>query len=269
MGLKLFTISSELESARRLGLPTFTGEIPEYLDFYKGDICIRWGNSRSVFNKRDEKKEFPHVLQTSKAIRANCDKYASKKKLEEAGISVPKTYIGTIPSGIKCVVRPFEHSSGKEFSIKTGPCEIGSEEYGSEYLRSKKEVRIWFVGRSTLMARRCPLKGTEEKDQICRSNWGYDFCYGDKVPKDIFDSIMKGAEKLNLKFGAVDAILQNGVAHILEYNTACSIDLVRLERFFKKGLMKLLRDEFGKDFEKLAELNKLKKDGYKFADSDF
>ena len=266
MAIKVFTISSEAESVRRLGLPTFIGEIPEYLDHYKDDICLRFGNSRSVFDRKDCKKEFKNVINTSKAIRANCEKFESRKKLLAAGVSCPKVYMGNLPAG-KFVVRPLEHSAGSQFSVREGPCEINSGEYGSEFLKSKTEVRVWVCGKAALMAKRVPLKDVDDKRGLCRSQWGYSFVYK-QVPQDIYNSCQLALKTLNLKFGAFDIILYAGKHFILEGNSSPTIDLVRLERFYKENLLKLMKEEFKENFDKLAERKKLEKEGYKFFSLD-
>jgi predicted ATP-grasp superfamily ATP-dependent carboligase len=265
--LKLLTIGSELESARRLGLPSYIGNPENYVEDEKNNIIIRWGNSHLGQNKQGSREEFTNVLNQASAIRSNCDKLKTKEKLKKI-VSVPKTFLKIIPEGVTAVVRPIEHSSGKEFKIVKGYHLLREGEYGSQYIRTNKEVRVWFCGKSTLMARRVPIDDIDDKKDKCRSNWGYSFCY-EQTPINIYADVMKAAKKLNLLFGAADILLHCGEHYILELNSAPSCDLVKLERFYKKNLMRLLQEKFGNNLDKLAEFDKLKKQGFKFAESDF
>jgi hypothetical protein len=154
--IKLLTVKSELNSAKRLGFPTFVTDTFRTDQFNPSkDILIRWGNSR-VFPELNLKG----VINPSRAIQLNVDKYSSLIELSKV-VLTPKLYApySQIPSGVKVVVRPVEHTGGEGFEIKTGPFDLDEEEYALDFIDSKLEYRVWFCGNLTMCAQRVALEG--------------------------------------------------------------------------------------------------------------
>jgi glutathione synthase/RimK-type ligase-like ATP-grasp enzyme len=246
MAIKLFTIKSEHESAKRLGFPTSMNLENVTAKKHKDDIIIRWGRSCLVYE--DERYirtgEFTNVLNPSEAIRRNCNKRTARDLMSEV-VTTPKTFRGSVPAGITAVLRPLEHAAGRDFIIKKGPYAFDSGWYATEFLKTDEEYRVWFCGGATFYAKRVALHGEDENnDYPCRSNWGYS--YRDDVPLSLHRDTLAAAQAIGLEFGAADVLKYNGRYYFLELNSAPSIDTHTLERFFKNNLTLLMQKKFPK-----------------------
>lgn len=260
--IRVLTIGSESESAKRLGLPLHIAGFKQRVEAFDNHIIIRWGCSNRQPNRNEVEKEFANVTNPSEFIIANCHKYNSMKKMSEV-VNVPKLYTGEVPAGVTAVVRKIAHAAGSDFAVKKGRVKLADDEYGSEFLSTETEVRVWFCNEATMMAKRVRMDVNEKEQYPCRANWGYKFCY-DSVPDDLHRDTLAAAKALGLEYGAADILKVGGKWYFLELNTAPSIDLLRLERFFKANIMNLLEKKFGKKLKELADFDRLKKEGYPF-----
>jgi hypothetical protein len=246
MKVKILTIKSEIESAKNLGFTTET-YYGDYAYTSDNDIVIRWGNSRLNYNKEGSKQvEFKNVINPGANIRTNCEKSKATKLLAQV-VLVPTLYEKTVPAGVTAVVRPFEHSAGSGFSVKTGPFTLESGTYATKYLDVTKEgaeYRIWFCGNRTMAGRRVKMGCNPTETYPCRSKWGYSFCEG--ISKDIHNQTLLAAKKLGLDFGAADVLFSKGKWYFLELNTAPSVDHRIVREFFQKGLEILVATKFPK-----------------------
>jgi hypothetical protein len=245
--IKLITIKSELESAKRLGFETFVPKNGELFltDVGNDDVVVRWGNSIAVYNNPTEYRmtEFQNVINLSRNIRLNCDKSESLKRLAEV-VSVPNLLGKVVPDGKKAVVRYYEHSHGKDFTIQNGPKRLGPEQYATEFIETETEFRVWFCGGLTFCCKRVPLNEDDQKAFPCRSNWGYK--YVNRIPSDLHTQTLKATERLGLEVGAADILEKDGKYFFLELNSAPSIDTNRLKKFYSEGLIALAKIKFPK-----------------------
>ena len=253
--IKVLTINSEAKSAKRLGLPTTIGSFEKRVELLADDIVIRWGNSTQHYNASNYRADFYQVVNPAAAIRANCDKFNSTLALSRV-VDTPRLFHDLVPNGITAVVRPIEHSAGKDFKVKVGEYELRNGEYATEFIKTDTEVRVWFCGNATLCAKRVPMRDTEEGDFPCRSGWDYHFCF-QKTPDSLHMSTLKAAKTIGLDCGAADILVKDGIFYFLELNSAPTIDKMRLEKFFKKNLLKLMQNKFGRAFERMAQPEKL------------
>ncbi len=192
----------------------------------------------------------------------NCNKYQASITLSKV-VNVPKLFDKKVPNGITAVVRPFSHTAGSDFKIIKGEYSLENGlEYASEFINTEIELRVWFVGNATMCAKRIPIDGNEQ-DKRCRSLWSYKFCYK-QTPEKLHDESIKAAKELNLDFGCFDVLVVGNKYYFLEANTASSLDNLRVERFYKENLMKLMQEKFGNKFEELANFERLKKEKYPF-----
>jgi predicted ATP-grasp superfamily ATP-dependent carboligase len=236
--INVFTINNEYDSACRLGYQTFTYR-DNYVEEYDSNVNIRWGNSGLLLNKNGNEVDFKRVINPAHNISFNCRKNKSLKKLAEV-VLTPKIYEENVPDGELVVVRPMEHAGGSDFSVKTGPftLEIGYQ-YATQYIKTKTEYRVWFINGKTLCAKRACSR--DKSKYPCRSEWGYIFC---PITKQLHDDTVRAALHIGLEVGAADVLSKNGHYYFLELNSAPTIDMMRIERFYKRNLVKLIAKKF-------------------------
>ena len=245
MAVKILTCNSEYESACRLGFPTKT----HYGDYaYKsdGDIVIRWGNSVSVFERGGKEVEFQQVINPSKAIKLNCQKHKATKAMALV-VNVPTLYEKSVPKDVLAVIRPIEHSAGVGFSVQKGPLQIQKGTYGTRYLKTDAEYRVWFCGNRTMCGRRVKMKINETQEFPCRSNWGYEF--SDGIAPELHYQTLMVANKIGLETGAADVLFYKRKYYFLELNSAPSVDHRIVREFFQKALNELIEAEAPKPAE--------------------
>jgi glutathione synthase/RimK-type ligase-like ATP-grasp enzyme len=243
MSIKLLTISSEQESAQKLGFGADL-QLKGYADNYKNDIIIRWGNSTAYYDNAENCRgvDFQNVVNPRKAIRQNCIKHTALQSLA-AVVLTPEFYEKEVPKGKRAVVRPIEHTGGKDFRVENGIFKFDNYEfYGTEFIETDTEYRVWFVGDQMFHAKRVPLTEKDEEEYPCRSNWGYS--YRETMPKELYDATLKAAKQLGLEVGAADVLMYKGKYYFLELNSAPSIDTKRLIKFFRTNLIKLINSKF-------------------------
>jgi len=252
MEIKILTIDSELESARRLGYPNTTTHLGDYAHKFDNNIVIRWGNSRWLYDAEGKKQmDVKNVINPAPNIRKNCEKAGATKLLSQV-VNVPTLYERNVPKSVLAVVRPMEHSAGNGFSVKEGPFKVSDGTYATRYLDVTKkggEYRVWFCGNRTLCGKRYKMECNEEQKYPCRSNWGYDFCDG--ISKDLHNQTILAARKIGLDCGAADVLFYKGKWYFLELNSAPSVDHRVVREFYQKSLEILINKKFPKKKEEL------------------
>jgi hypothetical protein len=241
--IKLLTISSELESAQKLGFETVTEFQSDFVSDLSKDIVVRWGNSGLYYKSKTSYTtcDFDNVINPSSAIRKNCHKLRALQTLAEI-VDIPKIYHDAVPKEQKIVLRRTEHAAGSDFFVKTGPMKVDYGYYATEFIETETEYRVWFCGKETFACKRVPLNQADEKAFPCRANWGYS--YLPSVPKSLHNKTLAAAKKIGLEIGAADILVSNGKYFFLELNSAPSIDTNSLIRFYKNGVEKLAKQKF-------------------------
>jgi len=235
MAVKVFTIDSEYQSACRLGYPTTT-RMGEYAYRYDDDVIIRWGNSSHLYTKDGKRTDFKQVLNP-----ADSKKNESIRLLAQV-VNVPTIYEKSVPKNVLAVVRPIEHAAGNGFSVMKGPFKIDYGTYGTRFLKTDAEYRIWFCGKKTLCGRRVKMECNEEQEHPCRSNWGYNFC--ESISRDLHHQTLMAAKKIGLDCGAADVLFFKKKWHFLELNSAASVDHRVVREFYQQALEELIREKF-------------------------
>jgi len=238
MDVKVLTVKSELESAQRLGFPTFT-KVETSVNNYDNVIIIRWGNSYRYLNNLGKYRDFKNVINPSKAIRLNVQKDKSILEISKV-VTTPATYFQNVPAGKLVVVRSTEHTGGCNFQVKKGPFVVETGFYAKAYIQTPIEYRVWFCGNNTMAARRVALKSNVVGKFPCRSTWGYSYC---DMPKGLDEKTLLAAKSIGLQSGAADVLYKNRKFYFLELNSAPSIDTVTLERFYRNGLNGLIEEK--------------------------
>mgnify|MGYP001611838838 FL=1 len=166
MTVSVVTCESELNSAKRLGFPTYTR-----LRLDPGHTVIRCGKS----SKLDNGDEYASVVNKRNSILLNVNKQEALRKIATA-TDTPAFFVDRANFDGKVLIRPLEHRAGEDFEVVDGPCDIKSGYYGTAWINTEVEYRVWFAWDHTLIARRVPFGRNRRNDEYpCRSNWGYKF----------------------------------------------------------------------------------------------
>ena len=245
MEIKVLTCESEQKSAEKLGFKTHT-YLGDYVNKYNNNIVIRWGNSKSAFGDNGRREfEFKQVINPANKIRRNCQKNIAIKLMAQV-VNVPTIYEKTIPKDTLAVVRPLEHAAGNGFSVKKGPFKIEPGTYGTKFIKTDTEYRVWFCGDKTMCGRRVKMKVNETQEYACRSNWGYEFSTG--IAPELHYQTLLAAKKIGLDFGAADLLYYKGKYWFLELNSAPSVDHRIVREFYQQGLQILMAKKFPEMF---------------------
>ena len=238
MAIKVLTIDSEYESAKRLGYPTHTF-LGDYAYKFDNDIIIRWGNSSLVYTREGSKyAEFKNVINSSKAIKQNCRKHECIKLLAQI-VNVPTLWEKKVPTKVLAVVRPIEHSSGNGFSVEEGPFDVKPGTYATSFIKTDREYRVWFCGDKTMVGRRVKMESNPSEKYPCRAGWGYSFY--DKISLELHHQTLMAAKKIGLEVGAADILYFNGKWLFLELNSAASVDHRLVREFYQAALEELIK----------------------------
>jgi hypothetical protein len=241
MAVKIITVDSEKESAQRLGFDTLT-KGGDYAHRFDNHIVVRWGNSVWAYDREGRQHtEYKNIVNTAKSIRANVMKCEALKALAQV-VFVPAIYEKKVPTGVLAVIRPFEHAAGSGFNVVEGPYDVPRGTYGTRFLKTPNEYRVWFCGDRTMCGRRVKMKINEEQKYPCRSNWGYEFSGG--VSPDLHRQTLTAAKVIGLDCGAADLLYYKGKYYFLELNSAASVDHRVVREFFQSSLDRLFRKRF-------------------------
>lgn len=236
----VFTIDSELASAQKLGYETCC-YIDDYVNAYDNDVIIRWGNSSKVYDSTGSYREFRNIINPSSAICLNCTKPVALRKMSRV-VNTPAIYKVRVPKNKLVVLRPTTHTGGNGFKVVKGPLELRiGREYATDFIPTKTEFRVWFIGNKTLCAKRVAGKYNEVTEYPCRSNWGYSFC--DVHPILHRDTIL-AAKAIGLDVGAADVLYRKGKFYFLELNSAPTIDDRKILKFFTSNFDKFIKGKY-------------------------
>jgi hypothetical protein len=232
----VMTIESELESAQKLGYPA-----SDTADHNQDEVIIRWGNSELIGGK-----DFKRVINTSRAIVLNCHKVNSLRRLAQV-VKVPELYTRRAETKDLILLRPITHTGGESFKVVKGPVEIERGFYGTSWIKTKLEYRVWFAWNRTLCAERIRISKEEDDDldyttdtrvkpdkYPCRSSWGYRFL--DRTPRSLHRDTINAAKKIGLSMGAADVLGKDGEHIFLELNSAPSVDHRKIRVFFQDSI---------------------------------
>jgi hypothetical protein len=256
MSIKIYTCNSEVDSVRSLGFDVSVEIGGNYAPSFSNDCVIRWGNSRRIYNNASDKNngivsEFPNVINSGKAIKANLNKLRSIEVMSTI-VKTPKTFTFEVPEGVKAVIRPLEHSGGAEFNLVTGPYEIQEGYYGVEFLETDSEFRCWFINGKTLVGRRVATTEEQRRQAPCRSKWGYEYIHSEFAK--LREQTLKAAKLLGIEVGASDVLKVGNEYVFLEINTAVSCDTNTVREFYKAGINEYARQKFPRLFQVRPEV---------------
>lgn len=238
----VMTIESEQKSAERLGYTTTI----DFCDPRTNDVVIRWGNSELT-----GRTDFKRVVNPSKAIVLNCHKLNALHKLAQV-VKTPTLYTKRAPAETLVLLRPIAHTNGEGFKVVKGPIDIDRGFYGTSWVKTKLEYRVWFAWNKTLCAERVKLRkysGDDGQDYTtdvrikperypCRSSWGYKFL--ENTPRALHRDVIKATKKIGLSLGAADVLVSDDEFIFLELNSAPTVDHKKIRVFFQSAINSFL-----------------------------
>lgn len=204
------------------------------------DLLIRWGCRSHFPSKR--------CLNKSQAISEVNNKYTSRKRLQEAGISVPKLVTTEDDINFPVIVRPEFHSQGKLLYFCNSRNEIqeavneliskGKGSYVSEYIKKDQEFGVFiFNNRITSVIEKTP-KSEEAKESIAwnvaQGTHKFENVRWSEWPINVCIEALKAFKEFSLDFGRVDVIVKDNVPYILEINSAHSLTSEYRQQTFAK-----------------------------------
>jgi glutathione synthase/RimK-type ligase-like ATP-grasp enzyme len=186
-------------------------------------LVFRWGCTANAPTKK--------VVNTARAIHFVADKGISRKTFADAGLA-PRTWLDkeklypdwALP--FKVIVRPRQHSRGKNFSVCTTQLQVEAacekyegSYYISEYIPKVAEYRVLMCqGRVLAVNEKIPMNKDLHAWGLARDwiniRWG-------QWPLRVVESARGAFLISGLDFGAVDVIVTaDGTPYVLEINTA-------------------------------------------------
>lgn len=238
--IRIITIESEAESAKRLGFQTDI--VPWiYPDQVKDDIVVRWGCGHKYVDRAGRTCEFKNIINTRDAIRTNCNNKLASLQRYKSVIPVPEIFTSKVPDGVLAVYRPITHAAGEGFTVKEGPFDVEDGKYATRFIPTNYEYRIWFANGHTLRARR--VSSRDKAKYPCRSKWGYQFCQ--TVPRALHNKVIAAAKLAGLETGAADILYDDDDNfYLLELNSAPTIDSWRLEEMYQNAILDLAKKKY-------------------------
>jgi hypothetical protein len=233
--LYIYALQNDVEKVETIGLPTITTIEDVPVRHLNRGVFVRWGKSMIPGELH---ADFKYVINSSKAIRLNTQKRVAHQIMSRV-VRTPRLFDRMIPRGVYAVVRPMAHEEGSGFVIAKGPMQVPPNRYGTEFVESDAEARIWFARTATragrsLLAYRVPMKDQHEGRFTCRASFGYeDFR---RPPRHLSDLVFNAAAVIGLDFGAADVLITGNKGCLLELNSAPSVDFRHIREFYRESL---------------------------------
>lgn len=207
-----------------------------------GSIIIRWGNRIQM------QHEGNIVYNKATAQELATNKYQARLKMDEEGVSIPKTsnnpnltFFNSADYPI--IARPYFHSKGKNFVILKTQNEVEAHKrnhsnwYYSGYIPKTHEYRV-HVGHSKILnylEKPNPGNGNiawnraQNHEAFVNVGW-------DSYNLNVGIEAIKAVKALGLDFGGVDVIVDaQGTPYVLEVNTSPTLNSSEysMERYSK------------------------------------
>jgi glutathione synthase/RimK-type ligase-like ATP-grasp enzyme len=234
-------------------------EIPE-----DTDLLIRWGCTSQFPSKK--------TLNKADAISTINNKYLTRKLLKQADVNIPELYRNTENVKYPCIVRPHNHSQGKNLFLCNNEEELieaedkmaneGKNIYVSEYIKKDREFgififnnRIWSVIEKVSKVENGNdevawnvAQGTHSFENVRWNDWDMNIC------KEALDAV----KCFNIDFCRVDIIVKDNIPYILELNSAHSLTSDYRKKSFAKCLDYYIENGYVKNQINLGEVKSYK-----------
>ncbi len=180
------------------------------------------------------KYPFPTLNSREGVILAN-SKQRQRKILQDAGVSVPKTWFTKEEvKSYPVLCRPQRHARGSKFFLVNSEKELKSVKstsswYFSKWIIKEDEWRVYVGGGKVLTAFQKPIKG-HLRGNVRETGW-----WGDlkMPPKEICELSVLVTKTLGLDFSGVDVISDTDNHYVVEANSSPMLLTVELAGIFK------------------------------------
>lgn len=196
--------------------------------FTKDDNIVRWGTTRHIPNG-------PKVLNKVKAMQETSTKGTFRKKVADAGFSMPtwtdlRNYLKDLVTFAPVIVRPIVHQRSENVhlcntiaDVGTATSAVGNEFYISEYIKKDKEFRVFIAqGRPFIVVEKNPA----DKNAVtwgCVEEGTFEYIAWEDWDVEVVKCAVESFNLSGLDFAAIDIIYKDGKAYFLEANTAPEI----------------------------------------------
>ena len=195
-------------------------------------VVVRWGTTQQMLTNNKTV-----VYNSCTAIKNATDKKLSRELFIEENVSCPKlvTKTNVVTNDLPIIARPFIHSKGKNFIVLNTIAEFNNHFnpqtfYYSNFIDKDREFRV-HVGHSKALAILEKIKPQDggiawnraqnDVDPFEYINWGE--VDTQKLHCVLLEAI-KAVKAVGLDMGGVDVMLKDGVAYVLEVNTAPTLN---------------------------------------------
>lgn len=197
------------------------GEKTKNVDLTSNKI-VRWGNSIPL----NLENSIVYNTATANALASN--KYKSRRLMLKEGISCP-VLISNVSNTFPVIARPHKHTKGQDFIILNNQEELTNHYdinnwYYSEFIDKTQEFRVHCTHGKVLrlLEKPNPNNGNVMWNFDANEDMSFKIIkWSDAKPyKNVITEALKAMDVVGLDFGAVDVILKDGKAYVLEINTS-------------------------------------------------
>lgn len=200
-------------------------------------VVLNWGNSRVPFTHCT-------IINKPAAVALAANKLLTFQQLQRDGISIPEFTTnrtvaqGWVSRGLRIFARhKLNGHNGDGIEIIEGGTQVVAAPLYVKYQRKDREYRVHvFNGRVIDVTEKRKRNGErgEHGSLIRNLANGYVYCRdGVHASDNVINFSVRAVRSLGLDFGAVDIIERNGMAWVLEVNSAPGISGTTLEKYLE------------------------------------
>lgn len=212
------------------------------------DLLIRWGHTG-----RFPLKPGATQVNEPRAITLGADKARSRRVLQEAGVSVPRSWfdiadvLSTRNVRYPLIGRPASHTQGRDVEvIKTARQLADSRSaYWSEFIDKDREFRVYvFDGKALGVVEKTP---ENPKDIAWNSHRGAVFTdlNPGQYPQAVVDQAIRAARTVGQFFSGVDIMTRGADAYVLELNSSLALSNPHRVDLFARAFSQLIEARVG------------------------
>lgn len=205
------------------------------------DILIRWGH-----RGRFPTKKGALVINTPVSIELGSNKGLTRKTLQEAGVSVPRSFF-TLDEALDAntyplIGRPSYHTQGKdvEYIEHRGQLRLSRSDYWAEYITKDREFRVYvFNGQALGVVEKVPENPGDIAWNAHRGATIIDRV-ADEYPHEIIAQAIHAAEAIGQTFSGVDIMTKGANAYVLELNSSIALSNPHRVSLFARAFDQLI-----------------------------
>lgn len=205
-------------------LPDFTIINKDTTTVPEAEWVIRWGTTSNLPGN-------PKVINKAEAIHKVYNKGAFRRIIAAEGLA-PKVWDDLVAfakdQAYPVIVRPNNHIRSQDLYFCRDIAEVieavfkvrEGGYYISEYVKKDSEYRVFIVsGRPVAVIKKIP-RNAEDISWGCVRTGEFQYVDWSSWPIDVLKKSVLAFNLSGLDFGAVDVIVKDGIAYVLEINTA-------------------------------------------------